>query len=1103
MNNTLRITCIDTGRRFASLWFLLVFLCGSNLYAQLPNFTLSLTATDETCPGNGSLTFSVSGTAPGATVSYQVYLLPNTTSPIAVPTGNTVNGLVAGDYKVVATQTLGSNSNTQTLTETLTDETVPLLYTINGTNVSCNNNGTMGINVFSGTAVSYEIIAGPMIRPLQPSPYFTGLAPGQYQIRVFDTCGQGWVITHTLFQSTGNFLSWAESDQAEVFDCNQITITNSLSSSLNESLSYPITVTYTINPPAGGTPIVQTTTLTSGDVSEQEFVTVIPYYSNQVYTYNVIVTDGCGNGFYFDNILINKHLIAEFRSPPAECGEYMLTLVLQYFMPPFNVVFTDMPAGFNPVAYNSAHPGPFSTDEVNYGNSTNGVPYGHYEATVTDACGRTVSVDIDLEYKDPEPVADLEPHTGCDSDISDANIKVTGYILNSAIIVSGPPEYSTSYPIDFTSLIDPVLGTLEIPNLNAGTYMVVMTDTCGNNYNYELIVVDPGTPMTWGMLRGCEPGNGSVRINGTVDLVSVRILSAPATYLQPLPQNVSYNISPTFTSVFSMASLPEGTYIFEVTDSCGYTRELTIPVVGYVPPQNDTYSVIRHCGSFDLDVHFPLIGVTSTLWLQRYDPVTNTWGNPQTGAPYFPGDTPNTTNSYLLLYLNAINYNIAYLGDFRILHRFQSNGNGSVDLFNLCVEEVYAFTVLNEIEITDIQKTTCNGVNSDVSITAIGVPPMTYQITTMNGSPYFVDNGTNNVFANLQPAVYNFKVLDSCGNISNELADVALLPSLVNINKPGDLIECDGTDDDNKAEFDLIGQNPSVLGGANPADFNITYHLTLPEATTGSNPLPDHYVTDSREIFCRMQYKTVATCFDVTSFNVTVGQSPILQMSLNQTICAGENTTITADSGFDSYLWSTGESTPSIVVTQPGTYTLVVTKTVNGITCASSYEVVVSLSTPATIDHIETSDWTNDQNTITVILDQTAAGNYTYSLDNIHFQPDNTFQGLAPGIYTVYIKDSNACDGVSKQVYLLAYPKFFTPNGDGYNDFWQIFYVKQEPNIKIYIFDRYGKLLTGFGSESIGWDGRYNGKELPSTDYWFLVIRENGTERRGHFSMKR
>jgi len=1091
------------------LWLLLLFFCSVS-YAQLPAFDLNVASTDESCPGNGTLTCTVTNTDPGATIVYRVYLLPDTTTPIAVLIStNFLGGLTSGDYRVVATQTLGTDSNTETMDVTIANQIVPLAYTISGTPVTCGNNGTMTVNIFSGTAVSYEIISGPVTAPLQASNVFTGLSVGVYQVRVFDNCGQGWVTTHTLFSSLGTSLTWTESDQAEVVDCNQITIINTLAPELNAALSFPVTITYTIHPPGGGPDIVNTINMASGDISGQEFITVIPYYSNQVYSYNVTVTDACGNEFYFDNILINKPFLAEIRRSPAECGEYFITLAMDNFMPPATVNFLEYPAGFDPVAYNPGHPGPFYNTFIDYGDAMNGVPYGYYKVEVTDGCGRTVITDATLEYIPPIVNIQPTPHEGCDSDVSDVKFKSSGYLFDSAIINSGPAAYSPTYPVDVSANIDPVVGDMTLMNMPAGTYNITITDTCGNTYIQDFIVPGLNTNVSFITRPGCELGKGSVRIRGNmVDLVSAIMMVAPPAFTSTLPYDVTFNISTMFPDTFSMAGLPEGDYEFEVTDSCGQQHTVNVAIIGYAITEN-TYSLIRHCGSFDLDFHFASNGTSSVFWLQRYDPVTNTWGHPQTGSPYNPGDIPNNTNSLRLQFSDAINYNISYLGDFRIIHRFESFGDGNGDLYAVCADVIQEFTFINELQITSIQKATCNGVNSDVSVTAVGVPPLTYQITSRNGQAFFIDNGNNNVFANLQPAIYNFLVFDSCGNINNTLTDVALLPSLVIINRPGNLVECDGDNNDNEAEFNLVGQNNAVLGSAVPSNFTISYHLSEVEATTGSNPLPLNYTTGSREIFVRMQYNNVPTCFDVTSFNVTVNEYPELDMSLSYAICQGENVTITADAGFDSYLWSTGENTPTITVDEPGIYTLEVTQTLNGITCTATYSVTVVPSEPAIIKHIETTDWTNDQNTITVVLSQPTdiivqpTSHYSFSLDNVNFQAGNTFYGLQPGVYTVYVKDENGCDSVSQEVYLLAYPKFFTPNDDGYNDFWQIYYASMEPDLKVYVFDRYGKLLTGFGSQSAGWNGQYNGKPLPSTDYWFLVVRQNGTEHRGHFSMKR
>ena len=59
------------------------------------------------------------------------------------------------------------------------------------------------------------------------------------------------------------------------------------------------------------------------------------------------------------------------------------------------------------------------------------------------------------------------------------------------------------------------------------------------------------------------------------------------------------------------------------------------------------------------------------------------------------------------------------------------------------------------------------------------------------------------------------------------------------------------------------------------------------------------------------------------------------------------------------------------------------------------------------------------------------------------------------------------------------------------------------PNSKIYIFDRFGKLLKELDPLGPGWDGTFIGKPMPSTDYWFRVVLEDGREFKSHFSLVR
>jgi gliding motility-associated-like protein len=169
------------------------------------------------------------------------------------------------------------------------------------------------------------------------------------------------------------------------------------------------------------------------------------------------------------------------------------------------------------------------------------------------------------------------------------------------------------------------------------------------------------------------------------------------------------------------------------------------------------------------------------------------------------------------------------------------------------------------------------------------------------------------------------------------------------------------------------------------------------------------------------------------------------------------------------------------------------------ITCSSTKNFTVQLSDTPIITTVVTSDWTDNDNAITVLV--SGNGNYEFSIDGINYQSSNQFYGLPSGKYTVFVQDE--CGIASKDVILLMYPRFFTPNGDGINDLWRIPYSHWEPGMTVKILDRFGKLLKELHHDDAGWDGMYNGFVLPSTDYWFVVKRADGIEYQGHFTLKR
>ncbi len=360
---------------------------------------------------------------------------------------------------------------------------------------------------------------------------------------------------------------------------------------------------------------------------------------------------------------------------------------------------------------------------------------------------------------------------------------------------------------------------------------------------------------------------------------------------------------------------------------------------------------------------------------------------------------------------------------------------------------------------------------------------------------YLVNSTSQTVFARIQN-INN----PNCFEVTSFELGVHFLPIA---NEPEDILICDDETNDGLETFDLSIQNITILNGQSNLDNTITYHSSLTDAEHNTNALSADFTnTESPQtIYVRLENNVYPDCYTTTSFQVIVNEQPVLDMEEHWPICEGDTVEIIADSGYDEYLWSTGETSQSIIVDTAGTYEVTATNIYGNLICSSSKTLVVANSNIATITDVETVDWTQNNNVITVFVE--GNGNYEYSLDGFIYQDSNEFSNLIIDDYTIYVRDKNGCGIATESVYLLYYPKFFTPNNDGYNDTWQIINSIREPNNKIYIFDRYGKLLKQLSPMDAGWDGTLNGNQLPSNDYWFLLKRQNGKTYRGHFTLKR
>ena len=209
------------------------------------------------------------------------------------------------------------------------------------------------------------------------------------------------------------------------------------------------------------------------------------------------------------------------------------------------------------------------------------------------------------------------------------------------------------------------------------------------------------------------------------------------------------------------------------------------------------------------------------------------------------------------------------------------------------------------------------------------------------------------------------------------------------------------------------------------------------------------------------------------------------------------------------------ETTETIKVDKGGVYTVIVEDAITFCTRSKSITVTESEMANISLDDITIEDLTNDNtNTITIDTLNLGIGDYEFSLDEAFgpYQDEPVFESVKPGIHTIYIRDKNSyytydygCGIAQIDISVIGYRKYFTPNGDGVNETWKILGIRSDFNAgsKVYIFDRFGKLLKQLDPLSNGWDGTYLGKPMPATDYWFRTYLEDGREFKGHFSLVR
>jgi len=322
------------------------------------------------------------------------------------------------------------------------------------------------------------------------------------------------------------------------------------------------------------------------------------------------------------------------------------------------------------------------------------------------------------------------------------------------------------------------------------------------------------------------------------------------------------------------------------------------------------------------------------------------------------------------------------------------------------------------------------------------------------------------------------------------------------VSDPKDIYSCDLGDGFGTFDLTTVVESMNLDTDALQVDFY-----------DGSSKIEDSQLTAlinttpfTQDISVIVSFKNSQACSTEKSFKIITQLPPAIDLQESYTICGADPfLNLKVNDSYDTYEWLHSD-TNELVSSQfeasillSGTYKIRVTKNLNGITCTNEKYFILQRSELPTIVEVETEGL--GFNSLRVIA--TGDGIFEYSIDGINYQDSNYFKGLSGGSYNVFVRDKNGCGIDQENVYLLDYPQFFTPNGDGYNDYWNIVGVPMNQSAEIYIFDRFGKLLKQFSSNEAGWDGNSNNEPLPSSSYWFTAKLFDGAEFKGYFALKR
>lgn len=416
-------------------------------------------------------------------------------------------------------------------------------------------------------------------------------------------------------------------------------------------------------------------------------------------------------------------------------------------------------------------------------------------------------------------------------------------------------------------------------------------------------------------------------------------------------------------------------------------------------------------------------------------------------------------------------------------------------------------------------QTLCSGERTDIALSPPIADNTTFQWTVVQNGVSGASSGNGNHITQILTAtgLLPGAVIYTVVPVRNGCAGAAVTVTIT-VN-PLPLVIATGTTSACDGEIVNIPLSANIAG--------TTYAWTVVQngvsgAVAGSGNTINQLLNTTETTIGTVVYTIIPTlngCIG-NAFVITVRVNPLpIPKLIDGIVCVEADSgntikTYTLNAGLNnstySFVWSLDGSPISGAISNtyeaglPGNYEVIATNRVTGCVSTPVSAAIIAAYVGQNMYASVSDAFT--QNATIIVQVPIGTGPFLYRIDHGAWQSSNVFMGMTGGPHTVFVSDVNGCTDLSQEVFVIDYPKFFTPNSDGYNDYWNIDDLSGQSGSRIFIFDRYGKLIKEISPAGIGWDGTLNGHPLPGTDYWFTVdYIETGIPKifKAHFSLKR